>query len=80
MLKTKSPSAYTGKLAADQLFQNKADGSIVKIESIRKDAKGMWVVNLTYIQALTKVGSTFTVSAYDFERDVQWGRWKRISL
>ena len=68
---------YTGKLKEGQLYQSKTDGNIVRVDSINKPDK-VFVVNLYYIQSTTKKGMKLPVPAYDFEKDIAWGKWKLI--
>ncbi len=69
---------YTGALQEGQLYQSKTDGNIVRVDSIKKPDK-VFVVNLTYVQSNTKKGLTLPIPAYDFEKDVKWGKWKLIN-
>jgi hypothetical protein len=69
---------YTGKLSDGQLYQSKTDGNIVRVDSISKPDK-VFMVNLFYVQSTTKKGLKLNVPAYDFEKDILWGKWKLIN-
>lgn len=68
---------YKGILEIGQKYQNKSDLNVVVIENILK-YNGVFSVDIKYLDSITKKGKNLILNAYDFEKQIQWGTWKRI--
>jgi len=70
-------SEYTGNIMIGNVFQRKSTGCIVRVETIKKNNDGVWMLTLHYLQSLIP-SKDYQVVAHDFQKKVEWEYYKKL--
>ncbi len=66
---------YTGDLVGGQIYMCRMDNSKVVISNPFKNDKGVWTITCKYTDSITKENMSFSVTCFDFERDIASRVW-----